>query len=109
MMISPRVAANYARTMMPVPPADTPDRRGNYNEHVCFPLAQEPVEQLVPRPTRRRLACQLDRQLVDAVKVSVLLIDVIPTGITGANNRQMTSEDDISTNKKVIADFEMSE
>ena len=106
---------------MPVPPADTHDRGGTYDEHVCFPLAQEPVEQLVPRPARHRLTRQSDRQLVDVVMVSTVMIDVIPepvdnpvpTGLTGAMNsanntpplvRQMTSEDDLSADEEVVAD-----
>ena len=61
---------------MPVPPADTHDRGGTYDEHVSFPLAQEPVE--LPRPAHRRLIHQSDRRLVDEVKVSAVMIDVIP-------------------------------
>ena len=85
-------------------------------------LAHEPVEERIPRPARRRLTCQSDRQLVNAVKVAAVLIDVIPglvdnsvpTGLTGAINRapempplvrQMMSEDDLSANEKVVADL----
>ena len=104
---------------MPVPPADTHDRGGTYDEHVSFPLAQEPVE--LPRPAHRRLTHQSDRRLVDEVKVSAVMIDVIPelvdspvpSSLTGAmhsaNNmpplvRQMTSEDDLSADNEVVAD-----
>ena len=44
----------------------------------CFPLAQEPVDQLVIRSARRRLTRQTDRKLDGAVKVSSVMIDVIP-------------------------------
>ena len=86
-------------------------RGGTYDEHVCFALAQEPVGQPVHRPAHRWLTRQSDR-LVDAVKVSAVMIDMIPvdnrvtTGLTGAMNsvnynmpplvQQMTSEDDLS-------------
>ena len=48
-----------------VPPADTHSRWESYEEHVCFPLAQG-------------LAELSDRQLVNTVKVSAVMIDVIP-------------------------------
>ena len=64
---------------------------------------------------------QTDRKLDDAVKVSAVMIDVIPepvdipvnTGLAGAKNstndtpplfRQMTSEDDLSVDEEVVAD-----
>ena len=50
--------------------------RGISDEHVCFPLAQGPVEQPVPRPARRRLTCQTD----------------------------MMSEDDLSADEEVVTD-----
>ena len=89
-------------------------------ESGCFPLTQEPVEQPVPRPARRPLTCQSDKQLVDAVNVSAVIIDVIPnlvdnpvpTGLTSAMHsankaphlfRRMTSEDDLSADGEVVA------
>ena len=59
---------------MSVPPADTQDCGGTYDEHVSFPLTQVPFELPVPRPARRRLAQQSDRHLVNAVKVSAVMI-----------------------------------
>ena len=76
---------------------------------------------MVPRPACRRLTRQLDRQLVDAVKVYAVMIDVIsepvdnhvPTGLTGTmlsvDNMpplvwRMTSEDDLSADDEVVAD-----
>ena len=41
-------------------------------------LAQEPVEQPVPQPARRRSTRQTHRKLDGAVKLSALMIDVIP-------------------------------
>ena len=62
--------------------------------NICTPppLSQEPVEQPVPRPARRRSTRQTDRKLDGTVKVSSLMIDVIPepvdipvpTGLAGA-------------------------
>ena len=77
-----------------VPLADTHDRGGIPDEHVCFHLAQEPVEQPAPRPAHRRSTRQTDRKLDDVVKVSAVMIDVIPepvdipvpTGLAGATN-----------------------
>ena len=106
---------------MNVHPADTHDRGGTYDEHVSFPLAQEPVELPVPQPAHRRLTHQSDKRLLDEVKVSAVMIDVIPelvdspvpSSLTGAmhsiNNmpplvRQMTSEDDLSADNEVVAD-----
>ena len=43
------VRLTTSRTTMCVPPADTHDRGGSYEEHVCFHLTQGLVEQLVPR------------------------------------------------------------
>ena len=44
------VRLTTSRTTMFVPPADTHDRGGSSEEHVCFPLTQGLVEQLVARP-----------------------------------------------------------
>ena len=106
-----------------MPPADTHGRGGSYEEHVCFPLAQGVVKQPVPRPAGCRLTRQSDRQLVDAVEVSAVMIDVIPepvdnpvhTSLAGANSictnnappflRQMASEDDFSMEEEVVVDL----
>ena len=88
---------------------------------MCFSLAQETVEQPVPRSAHRRSTRQSDRKLDGAVKVSALMIDVIqepgdipvPTGFAGAKIstrntpplvQQMTSEDDLSADEEVVAD-----
>ena len=86
-----------------------------------FPLAREPVVQQLPRSARRQSTRKTDRKLDGTVKVSSLIIDVIPepvyipvpTGFAGdrtsTNNTpplvwQMTSEDDLSTDEEVMAD-----
>ena len=83
-------------------------------------LAQEPVEQPVPRPARRWSARQTDRKLDGAVNVYTLMIDMIPepvdipvpTGFANAKKsigntpplvRQMMSEADLSTDEVVVA------
>ena len=102
---------------------DIHDRRETYDEYVYFPLAQDPVEQPLTRPACRRLTCQSDRELVDVVKVSAVLINVIPglvdnhvpTGLTGATHsackmpplvRQTMSEEVLSADEKVVDDSE---
>ena len=84
------------------------------------PPPQEPVEQTLPRSARRRSTRRTDRKLDGAAKVSALMINVIPepvvipvpAGFAGAKTstrntpplvRQMTSEDDLSTDE-VVAD-----
>ena len=74
------------------------------------PLAQEPVEQPVPRPACCRSTRQTDRKL----DVSALMIDVTPEQVdisfkknirnTPPLVRQMTSEDDLSEDEVVVAD-----
>ena len=99
--------------MTPVLPVDTHEHEGTYDEHVCVLLAHDPVEQPLPRPAHRRLASQLDRQLVDAVKISTVLIDVIPglvdnpvpTGLTSDQKPlvwQMRSDEDLSVDEKDV-------
>ena len=88
------VRLTTSRTKTLVPPADTHDRGGTYEEHVCFPLAQGSVEQPVLRPASCWSTRQSDRQLVHVVKVSAVMIDVIlepvdspvPAGLAGANS-----------------------
>ena len=46
-------------------------------KHMCFPLVQEPVEQLSPQPARRRSTHDNDNKLDSAVNVSALLIGVM--------------------------------
>ena len=87
-----------------------------------FPIAQGLVEQPVHLPAGCRLTRQSNRQLVDAVKVSAVIIDVfpepvdspVPTGLTGANSstnntlplvRQMASEDNLSMEEDVVANL----
>ena len=79
---------------MLVPPADTYGHNGSYEEHVRFSLEQGLVERPVLQLAGRRSARQSDRQPVDAVKVSAVLIYIIPelvdsplpTGLAGANS-----------------------
>ena len=84
-----------ARTKTPawtLPSAEAQDRLWTPDEHMYLPLAQEPVEQPVPRPTHRWSTRQTDRKLDGVVKASSLMIDVIPepvdipvpTGFAGA-------------------------
>ena len=72
-----------------------------------LPLAQESVEQPVPRSARRRSTRQTDRKLDGEIKVFALMIDVIPepvdipvpTGFSGAKksirNATLGSTDDV--------------
>ena len=103
-----------------VPPADTHGRGGSYEEHVCLPLAQgllnsRCLDRPLVGPTR-----QSDRQLVCAVKVSAVMIDVIPEPVnspvpaglanSSTNNtpplvRQLELDDDFSLEEVVLADF----
>ena len=47
--------------------------------NICIPpIAQEPVEQPVPRLARRRSTRQTDKKLDGAVKVFAFMIDMIP-------------------------------
>ena len=77
-----------------VPPADTYGRGGSYEEHVWFPHEQGFVERRVLQPAGRWSTRQSDRQPVDAVKVSAVMINMIPelvdspvpTGLAGANS-----------------------
>ena len=83
------------------------------------PQAQEPVEQPVPRSAHRRSTRQTDRKLDGAVKVSALMIDVIPelvnvpvpTGFAKKSTRntptlvrQTTSQDDLPADQEVVFD-----
>ena len=72
------------------------------DEHVCFPLAQEPVDLPVPRLAGHLLTCRSDRQLVDVVKVSAVLIDVNP-GLVDTNP-VLTGAINSAHNKKSVAD-----
>ena len=51
-------------------PAENQDRPRAPDEHMCFPLAQEPVEQPVPRSAGGQSTHQTDRKLDSAVKES---------------------------------------
>ena len=116
---APLTTARTKTSIWTVPPADTHNRGGISYKHVCFPLAQGPVEQLVPRLACCRLTRQMDRKL--EVKASVVMIDVIPepvdipvpTGLAiaknGTNNtpplvHQVVSKDDLSADEEVVAD-----
>ena len=56
-----------------IPPAETKDRGGIPDEYVCFPLALEPVDQLVIRSARRRLTWLDGAVGVFAVMIGVIL------------------------------------
>ena len=90
------------------------DRRMTPGKHLCFPLAQELLNN---RYLDQHVAG--DSRIDGAVKLSALMIDVIPelvdipvaTGFTGAKKstrnapplvRQMTSEDFLSADEKVM-------
>ena len=103
-----------------MPPADTFGREGSYEEHVCFPLEQGLVERPVFQSAGRQSARQSNRQPVDAVKVSTVLIDMIPepmdspvpTGLamltvaSTTRQRQMASEHNFSMEEVVLTDLD---
>ena len=86
-------------------------------KNICIPrIGQEPVKRPLLRSARRRSSRQTDRKPDGVVKVSALMIDVIPepvdipvpTGFASAKDgirntpplvQQMTSEDELSANK----------
>ena len=89
----------------------------------CFPLLQGLVEPPVPRSTGSRSTRQSDRQPVDTVKVSAVMVDVtpepvdspVPAGLAGADGstnsvpplaRQVALEDDLSMEEEVVADLD---
>ena len=103
------------------PPADTHDRRGTYEELVRLPLAHGPVEKPVPQLAHHRSTQQSDRQPVNVVRVSAVMIDVIPvpvdnpvpTSLASAKSsiddtssvvRQMASEDNPYMEGMVVTD-----
>ena len=101
-----------------MPPADTFGRGGSHEEHVCFLLTRL-VERPVPRPAGHWSTRQSDRQPVEAVKVSAVMVDVTPEPVdspvlAGADRntnstppfaRQVALEDDLSMEEEVVADF----
>ena len=83
------------------------------------PLDQEPVKQPVPQSAHHRSSLRTDGKLDGVVKVSALMIDVIPepvdipvpTGFGGAKDSirntpplvwKMTSKDELSVNKVMV-------
>ena len=75
------VLLTTARTKMPawtLPPAKTHDRLWTPDEHMCSPVAQEPVEQPLPRSACWWSTRKTDTKLDGVVRVSALMIDVIP-------------------------------
>ena len=107
-------------TAMTPPPRPVPTEMEILLERL---LSGAPAPTLTPPPrTGRRLTQQSNRQPVDVVKVSALMIDMIPdpvgspvpTGIAGANSstnnnpplvHQMASEDSLSMEEEVVADL----
>ena len=103
-----------------MPPADTFGREGSYEEHVCFPLEQGLVERPMFQPAGRQSSRQSNRQPVDAVKVSTVLIDMIPepmdspvpTGLamltvaSTTRHQQMASEHNFSMEEAVLTDLD---
>ena len=88
-------------------PAENEDRRRTPDEHICFPLAQE------PRSAHRRSTRQSVSKLDGTVTVSALMIDMIqepvdisvPTCFAGAKiSTGNTSDDDLFANEEVVAD-----
>ena len=86
------------RTKMFVPPADTRGCGGSYEEHVEFPLAQGLVEPPVPQSASGRLTRLYDRQLVDMVKVSTVMIDVNPEPVDNFVPASLTRADSSTNN-----------
>ena len=89
------VLVTTARTKTPawtLPRAENQDHRRTPDEHMCFPLAQESAEQLLPWPACCQSTRENDNKLDGAVNLSALMIDLIqepvdilvPTGFASA-------------------------
>ena len=81
------------------------------------------VERPVPRPASSRSTCQFDRQPIEAVKVSAVLVDAtpelvdspVPTSLAGADDvtncmspltQQAVLEGDLSMKEEVVAELD---
>ena len=105
-------------------PVDTYGRGSSCEEHVCLPLLQGLVERPVPRLAGIRSTRQSDRQPVDTVSVSAVMVEVapdlvdspVPAGLAGADSgtgstpllvRQVAWEDDLSMEEEAVADLDI--
>ena len=115
---------------MCVPLVDTYGRGSSCEEHVCFPLPRL-VERPVPQLAGSRWTRLSDRQPVDVVRVSAVMVAVTPelatpepvdspapAGLAGSDGGtssapllvwQVALEDDLSMEEEVVADLDFCE